>query len=186
MRIGSLRVEMGNPGLKEMKMRASKKVEKVQLVLPPPRRPDTYLAQFAGWPHPLVRHARQIVFRLAEVAVSRDLFATMLQRLTRLRPPGRQDTYIAKFARWPQPLGILSVGTYTKQNNPGVEVEILDGNNVLTLEEVKSRIDADLVGISATAGGYDHAIEVAKVAKERGAKVVLGGAAATPLAREIL
>jgi len=64
MRIGSLRVEMGNPGLKEMKMRASKKVEKVQLVLPPPR---------------------------------------MLGRLTRLRPPGRPDTHIAKFARWPQP-----------------------------------------------------------------------------------
>jgi len=145
-----------------------------------------YLAQFEGWPHPLVRQARQIIFRLAEVAVSRALFANVLQRLIRLRSPGRQDKYIAKFARWPQPLGILSVGTYIKQNNLGVEVEILDGNNVLTLEEVKSRIDGDLVGISATAGGYDNAIEVAKVAKQRGARVVLGGAAATPLAREIL
>ena len=167
-------------------MRPSKRIEKVQLVLPPPRRPDIYLAQFEGWPHPLVRQARQIIFRLAEVAVSRTLFANVLQRLIRLRSPGRQDKYIAKFARWPQPLGILSVGTYIKQNNPGVAVEILDGNNVLTLEEVKSRIDADLVGISATAGGYDNAIEVAKVAKQRGARVVLGGAAATPLAREVL
>jgi len=42
----SLRVEMGNPGLKEMEMRASKKIEKVQLVLPPPRRPDTDIAKF--------------------------------------------------------------------------------------------------------------------------------------------
>ena len=103
-----------------------------------------------------------------------------------LPPPRRPDTVITKFAGWPQPLGILSVGTYIKQNNPGVKVEILDGNNVLTLDEVKGRIDADLVGISATAVGYDHAIEVAKVAKERGALVVLGGAAATPLANEIL
>ena len=103
-----------------------------------------------------------------------------------LPPPRRPDTVITKFAGWPQPLGILSVGTYIKQNNPGVNVEILDGNNVLTLDEVKGRIDADLVGISATAVGYDHAIEVAKVAKERGALVVLGGAAATPLANEIL
>jgi radical SAM superfamily enzyme YgiQ (UPF0313 family) len=113
----------------------SKKIEKVQLVLPPPRRPDTVITKFAGWP---------------------------------------------------QPLGILSIGTYIKQNNPGVDVEILDGNNVLTLDEVKSRIDADLVGISATAVGYDYAIEVAKVAKERGALVILGGAAATPLAKEIV
>ena len=132
-----------------------------------------------------MRHARQIIFQLAEVAVSRDLFAAILQRLMRLRPPRGPDTDIAKFARWPQPLGILSVGTYIKQNNPGVEVEILDGNNVLTLDAVKSRIDADLVGISATAVGYDHAIEVAKVAKQRGARVILGGAAATPLARSL-
>jgi hypothetical protein len=74
------------PILKEMKMRASKKIENVQLVLPPPKRPDTYISKFARWPQPL----------------------------------------------GPQPLGILSVGTYIKQNNPGVEVEILDGNNVLT------------------------------------------------------
>jgi anaerobic magnesium-protoporphyrin IX monomethyl ester cyclase len=167
-------------------MMARKRIEKVQLVLPPPRRPDTYLAQFSGWPHPLVRQARHVIFRLAEAAVTRDLFAAVLQRLTRLRSPGGQDWYIAKFARWPQPLGILSVGTYIKRYNSGVEVEILDGNNVLTLGEVKSRIDADLVGISTTAGGYDNAIEVAKVAKRRGARVVLGGAAATPLAREIL
>ena len=155
-----------------MKRRASNKVEKVQLVLPPPRRPDTYITKFAGWPQPLARYNRKIIFQLAESAISRDLFADILQRLIRLCPPRRPDTEIAKFARWPQPLGIVSVGTYIKQNNLGIEVEILDGNNVLTLDEVKSRIDADLVGISATAVGYDHAIEVAKVAKERGAKVI--------------
>ncbi len=33
----------------------------------------------------VVRHARRIVFQLAEVAVSRDLFAGILERLTRLR-----------------------------------------------------------------------------------------------------
>jgi len=37
----------------------------------------------------IVRHARQIVFQLAEVAVSRDLFAAILERITRLCPsPG--------------------------------------------------------------------------------------------------
>jgi len=37
----------------------------------------------------IVRHARQVVFQLAEVAVSRELFAAILERLSRLSPaPG--------------------------------------------------------------------------------------------------
>jgi hypothetical protein len=37
----------------------------------------------------IVRHARQIIFQLAEVAVPRELFAAILERLTRLSPsPG--------------------------------------------------------------------------------------------------
>ena len=107
-------------------MKASKKIEKVQLVLPPPRRPDTYTANFTEWPQPFERYARKLIFRLAEVAMSRSLFADILQRLIQLRQPRGQDTDIAKFAKWPQPLGILSVDTYIKQNNPG-------GLNILPL-----------------------------------------------------
>lgn len=103
-----------------------------------------------------------------------------------LPPPKRPDTYVIKFARWPQPLGILSIGAYIRQNNPGIDVEIFDGNNVLSLDEVIDRINADVVGITTTAVGYDYAVKVAEVAKQRGASVVLGGAAATPLAKEIL
>ena len=117
-----------------MKVRASTRIEKVQLVLPPPRRPDTCITKFAGWPQPLVRRARQIIFQLAEVAVSGDLFAAILEGLIRLRPPRRLDTYVAKFARWPQPLGILSVGTYVKQNNPGVVVGV-QGESKESLEK---------------------------------------------------
>ena len=32
----------------------------------------------------IVRHARQIIFQLAEVAVPRDIFAAILERITRL------------------------------------------------------------------------------------------------------
>ncbi len=123
---------------------------------------------------------------MAELAVSSEIFAALLQHIARLGTPGTRDGYTGKYARWPQPLGILSVATYVEQNHPGVEVEILDGNSILGLDEVKHRIDADLVGISTTALGYDHAIEVARAAKKKGAGVILGGAAATPLAREIL
>ena len=34
----------------------------------------------------IVRHARQIIFQLAEVAVSREEFAIILDRINRLRP----------------------------------------------------------------------------------------------------
>jgi hypothetical protein len=33
----------------------------------------------------MVRHARRIVFQLAEVAVPRELFAAIIERITRLR-----------------------------------------------------------------------------------------------------
>ena len=33
----------------------------------------------------MVRHARRIIFQLAEVAVPRELFATILERVDRLR-----------------------------------------------------------------------------------------------------
>lgn len=101
-------------------------------------------------------------------------------------PPCRPDTRVAKFASWPQPLGILSIATYLKQHNPGIDVEILDGNNILTMDQVTAKLNADVVGISATAVSYQYAVQLARAAKERGATVVLGGAAATPLAREIL
>jgi hypothetical protein len=34
----------------------------------------------------MVRHARRITFQLAEVAISRHMFAAILKRLNRLRP----------------------------------------------------------------------------------------------------
>lgn len=33
----------------------------------------------------IVRHAQQIIFQLAQVAISRDLFAAILGRIARLR-----------------------------------------------------------------------------------------------------
>ena len=87
-----------------------KNIEKVQLVLPPPRRPDTITAKFATLPQPFARYAREFIFWLAERAVYSDMFAAMLNGLIPHQPE-KKDTYIAKFARWTQPLVIVSVGT---------------------------------------------------------------------------
>lgn len=61
-----------------------------------------------------------------------------------LPPPKRPDTNAVKFAKWPQPLAIISIATYLRQNNPDVEVEILDANNVLSLKQALERLDADV------------------------------------------
>ena len=37
----------------------------------------------------VVTHARYVIFGVAEVAIPRGLFATILQRIRRLRPPAR-------------------------------------------------------------------------------------------------
>jgi len=40
----------------------------------------------------VVRHARRIVFQMAEVAISRTLFAAILRRIERLRLPAPATT----------------------------------------------------------------------------------------------
>ena len=56
-------------------------IEKIQLVLPPPRRSDTYTARFASWPKPVARRARKSIFKLAEMAVSSDMHSALLNNL---------------------------------------------------------------------------------------------------------
>ena len=58
-----------------------KNIEKVQLVLPPPRRPDTITTKFANLPQPFARYARELIFWLAGRAVSSEMIATMLDGL---------------------------------------------------------------------------------------------------------
>ena len=96
-----------------------KSIEKIQLVLPPPRRPDTFTSRYASLPQPFSRYTREFIFWLAGKALHNSTIASVLNGLIPGQPK-KQDTYIAKFARWPQPLGIVSVGTYIRQNNPVV------------------------------------------------------------------
>ncbi len=86
---------------------------------------------------------------------------------------------------WPQPLGILSIATFLRQQRPDVEIEILDGS-VLSREELEQRVGADIVGLTTITRGYPHAVVLAEKAKQRGARVVLGGMYATALGTVIL
>ena len=85
--------------------------------------------------------------------------------------------------RWPLPQNLLWLGTYIEQFD--YNVEILD-TNIISLEDIKNKINAPLVGINFFATSAYLLEEVAKCAKDKGSIVVVGGQAATPLASQIL
>ena len=87
------------------------------------------------------------------------------------------------------PLGLISLATYISLKIPDLEINIIDGD-LLGLDETKKSIkssNSDIVGIGVQAcESYASALELARVAKETGAIVVLGGEQSTIRARQIL
>ncbi|MBU4360608.1 B12-binding domain-containing radical SAM protein [Patescibacteria group bacterium] len=81
------------------------------------------------------------------------------------------------------PAGLMSIATYLRQEYPQVKIEILDGRFDKNLKE---KINADIVGVSVGTFSYQNGLQAAKIAKQKGAKVILGGPHATFLAKEIL
>jgi len=75
------------------------------------------------------------------------------------------------------PLGLAYVASILERE--GEEVKIVDSLvDNLTFDDVKKRISAwnpDLVGVSSTTSNIYDALKVAKIAKDLGCKVVLGG-----------
>ena len=64
-------------------------------------------------------------------------------------------------------------------------MQILDGS-IDSRDAITSRIDADPVGCTTGVLSYEHAIEIAEVAKQRNSVVVFGGPLATELSDQVL
>jgi len=77
------------------------------------------------------------------------------------------------------------MATYAKSKIPKLNVEILDGE-MLSYEEIISKIDADFIGINTNTITYPVAIEIASYAKSLGIYVIIGGVYATAMAERIL
>lgn len=78
------------------------------------------------------------------------------------------------------PLGLVSIATFVRSQQPDVEIEILDGE-YLSDEELEARVDGDVVGINANTVTYPQALKAAAVARGRGAHVMLGGVYASAI-----
>lgn len=84
------------------------------------------------------------------------------------------------------PTSLLSIGTYVKKHHPNIEIEILDGPLIGTQEDLENKLDGDLIGITSNTLNYGNVIRTARKAKEKNAKVIVGGPHPTAVGELIL
>lgn len=84
------------------------------------------------------------------------------------------------------PVGLLTIGSVLRRSLPSLDVQILD-EAVLGRDEVGRQLRAPIVGIQASSClSYGGVIRLARLAKARGATVIVGGAHASEVPEQIL
>jgi radical SAM superfamily enzyme YgiQ (UPF0313 family) len=101
--------------------------------------------------------------------------------------PPIDENYSRLKTKYP-PLGLLSIATYAKREAQGIAIRILDGQIMSQdeIEHVLSSSPSAIVGISTSLLTYENSLRLARIAKEKGAKVYLGGHYATTIPDRIL
>ena len=85
-------------------------------------------------------------------------------------------------------LGVLSLGTWVKNQIPDLEVIVRDGG-VYSNEEIIDDIltyKPEIVGVSVLSTSYQNSLSIAKTAKNVGAKTIFGNDHASQLSKKIL
>lgn len=85
--------------------------------------------------------------------------------------------------RWYTPLNLIWIASYLKA--AGLETQIIDGIH-LNVGEIIKNICAPIVGINFNVLSTKSMEEIAQASKDRRSIVVVGGQAATPLAKQLL
>lgn len=98
----------------------------------------------------------------------------MEKKLQLVNAPLSRNYFASSKAGAYPPLTLLTLATYIKNKIPDINIEILDGE-IISIEEILAKVDADFVGISAGILNYDTAIEIAEIASLKGSKVIMGG-----------
>lgn len=105
-------------------------------------------------------------------------------------PPTPRFTEFGEDSVWGywQPLGLLSVASYLKNNIPDLSILILD-EQVLSYGEIADSVlkySPDILGICPTLANYGNSLALARLGKEIGCKTVFGGPYASCLGKSIL
>ncbi|MBC8495290.1 B12-binding domain-containing radical SAM protein [archaeon] len=83
------------------------------------------------------------------------------------------------------PLGLVSIATYIKQEVSFSEVEVIDGE-LLSNQEIIARLKPGAyIGIDTKTPNYFSALQIARYAKKKGCKVILGGVYASAIPHTI-
>jgi len=83
------------------------------------------------------------------------------------------------------PLGLVSIATYSRQQFPDADIEILDGELMTNQEIIRKLKPKAIIGIDTKTPNYVSALEIAYAAKNIGCKIVLGGVYASAIPKEI-
>lgn len=89
---------------------------------------------------------------------------------------------------FPFPLWAISLATYLKERRSDIDICILDGqihDPKIIIKKIKE-IRPEIVGISSSYRFHEDSLRLARTAKSINARVVLGGAFATSMKKEIL
>lgn len=109
----------------------------------------------------------------------------MLNKLQLINPPmDKGYSHSLRTGIYP-PLNLGVLASYIKKSLKNFEIELFDGE-IESLKSIKTNIKADFVGISCNTLTYKSAIDIANVAKQKGAKVFFGGPYASVIAEQIL
>jgi len=93
-----------------------------------------------------------------------------------------------KYTIWLPPLWAIALSAFLKKRMSNIKIEFLDGQ-LRSFSEIKNQIikeKPDFVGISPKDKTYQRSLKLARISKQTGAKVVLGGLHADSLAKEII
>jgi anaerobic magnesium-protoporphyrin IX monomethyl ester cyclase len=110
------------------------------------------------------------------------------QKVALISPPLDEGKELCIDTGYWIPLNLLTLSSYMQHHGFEGEVQILD-HQVLSRDQMISELkgfNPDLVGISPNIDTYQETLKLAKLAKQMGSDVVLGGNYATELGKNIL
>jgi len=108
-----------------------------------------------------------------------------IKKIQLINPPLSTNYLTSSKAGAYPPLNLSTLSTYFKKKNRDIVIDILDGE-IISIEQIIFKLDADLVGITAGILNYEEAIKIAKAAKQIGAEVIMGGPYPTAIPQLIL
>ncbi|MFC1696894.1 B12-binding domain-containing radical SAM protein [Nanoarchaeota archaeon] len=102
-----------------------------------------------------------------------------------IQPPRNEGYHSNSRTACYPPLGLALMATFIKIELPKLQVKVLDGE-LLSIDEIIKTVQPNsIVGLDTKLLNYKSAIQIAKVVKDKGCKLIVGGVFASKMYKEI-